>query len=186
MEQPRLKVPKKLVICCDGTWQDSDNGWVKAAGSVAGHQQYPSNVTRIARAVAPEDKDHHPQIVYYQAGVGTGVGLWNHLAGGGTGIGLAAHVREAYAFLVSNYAENDKLVPNDSIFLVGFSRGAFTARTLGGFICAMGILKKKAMPHFREIFEDWEQAGCGEKYDPIFFKNYYSYHPGVQKVVPDR
>ncbi|KAK5138546.1 hypothetical protein LTR08_000134 [Meristemomyces frigidus] len=180
----RIKLPKKLVVCCDGTWMDSDNGWVKGSWGKPGHQQNASNVTRIARAVAPEDKHHHPQIVYYQAGVGTGVGLYNRLVGGGTGMGLAAHVREAYAFLVSNYAEHDKLVPNDSIFLVGFSRGAFTARTLGGFICAMGILKKKAMPHFGDIFEDWAGAGSGT-HRPKFFENYFQHHHDVKEVHPD-
>lgn len=49
---------------------DSDNGYVKGNYGEPGHMQNPSNVTRIARAVATEDDDHHPQIVYYQA-VGT-------------------------------------------------------------------------------------------------------------------
>ncbi|KAK4545236.1 hypothetical protein LTR36_003416 [Oleoguttula mirabilis] len=166
------------------TWQDSDNGWVPGSWGQPGHLQNPTNVTRLARAVSCEDKHHHPQIVYYQAGIGTGIGLWNHVVGGGTGMGLAENVREAYAFLASNYAEHDKLVPNDSIFLLGFSRGAFTARTLGGFICAMGILKKKAMAHFYALFEDWERAG-DPAYEPMFFDNYFEHHHDVKKIKPD-
>lgn len=198
-ERNRVRLPKKLIVCCDGepffttigvraltdstigTWQNSDNGWV------GGHLQNPTNVTRIARAVSSEDKSHHPQVVYYQAGVGTGLGLYNHLVGGGTGLGLSENVREAYAFLASNYAEHDKTLrklPSDSIFLVGFSRGAFTARTLGGFICCMGILKKKAMPHFYEVFEDWEHAG-DPHYEPMFFDNYFRHHDDVTKVKPN-
>ncbi|KAK5128969.1 hypothetical protein LTR85_000302 [Meristemomyces frigidus] len=163
---------------------DSDNGWVPGKWGQPGHLQNPTNVTRLARAVSCEDQHHHPQIVYYQAGIGTGLGLWNHVVGGGTGLGLAENVREAYAFLASNYAEHDKLVPNDSIFLLGFSRGAFTARTLGGFICAMGILKKKAMAYFYQVFEDWERAG-DPHYDPMFFDTYFEHHHDVKKVKPD-
>ncbi|KAK3072975.1 hypothetical protein LTR53_005835 [Teratosphaeriaceae sp. CCFEE 6253] len=180
-ERMRVKLPKKLIICCDGTWMDSDNGWVPGKWGQPGHLQNPSNITRIARAIRPEDDHHHPQIVYYQAGVGTGIGLYSHLVGGGTGLGLAENVREAYAFLANNYSEHDGLVPNDSIFLLGFSRGAYTARTLGGFICAMGVLKKKAMPHFYECFEDWERAG-DPRYTPMFFDNYYKHHDSIRDV----
>ncbi|KAK3671028.1 hypothetical protein LTR78_009146 [Recurvomyces mirabilis] len=187
-ERMRVKLPKKLIICCDGTWMDSDNGWVPGKWGQPGHLQNPTNVTRLARAIKSEDDHHHPQIVYYQAGIGTGLGLYNHIVGGGTGLGLAENVREAYAFLANNYSEHDGLVPNDSIFLAGFSRGAYTARTLGGFICAMGVLKKEAMSHFYECFEDWEHAG-DPHYKPLFFDNYIRHHKdrqtAVDKVKPD-
>lgn len=161
---------------------NADSGWVEGGWGQPGHLQNPTNVTRIARAVASEDKGHHPQIVYYQAGIGTGIGLYNHLLGGGTGLGLAENVREAYAFLASNYAENDKLVPND--FLIGFSRGAYTARTLGAFIGSTGILKKQTMPHFYEIFEDWNRAG-DPHYEPLFFRSYFEHHKDVKPIRPD-
>ncbi|KAH9822804.1 putative alpha/beta hydrolase domain (DUF2235), partial [Teratosphaeria destructans] len=192
------RLPKKLIVCCDGTWMDSDN-----------NVQNPSNVTRIARAVKSEDDHHHPQIVYYQNGIGTGIGLYNHLVGafqmtnskignllqfradlcpmvigGGTGLGLAENIREAYAFLASNYSEHQEGVPPDSIFLLGFSRGAFTARSLGGFVCTMGILKKQAMPHFLQVFEDWERAGDSH-YEPAFFKSYLAHHHDVDFQLDD-
>lgn len=151
-----ITLPKKLIVCCDGTWQDSDNGYVKGKWGKPGHMQNPTNVTRIARAIKSEDDAHHPQIVYYQAGVGTGIGLWARLAGGGAGVGLSEHIREAYGFLVNNYREYDPGAPGldaDSIFLIGFSRGAFTARSIGGLIGAVGLLKKKAMQHFYQIFQ---------------------------------
>jgi hypothetical protein len=133
-------------------------------------------VTRIARAIKSEDDDHHPQIVYYQAGLGTGIGLYNHLAGGGLGVGLSENIREAYAFLASNYSPRDPAQEPDSIFLMGFSRGAFTARSLGGFIAAVGVLTKKALPHFYECFLDWERAG-DDDHEPMFINAYCQANP---------
>ncbi|GIZ36847.1 hypothetical protein CKM354_000031300 [Cercospora kikuchii] len=166
--QPRM--PKKLIICCDGTWMDRDNGYKD------GKLQNPSNVTRIARAMMSEDDAKHPQIVYYQSGIGTGIGLYDQMIGGGTGLGLSEALREAYGFLGTNYSEDDHLSGPDSIFLIGFSRGAFTARSLGGFITAVGILTRKAMPFFYECFLDWENVGR-EGYEPRFFEAYCAAHP---------
>src|ERR1700733_4290212 len=107
---------RRLIICCDGTWNQAD--W---QGGTA------TNVIRIVRAIAPvataPDGTAIPQIVYYHPGVGTGNGV-DRLLGGGLGLGLSQNVRDAYAFLANNY------VPGDEIFLLGFSRGAYTARTL--------------------------------------------------------
>lgn len=93
--------------------------------------------------------------------------------------GLSENIREAYAFLASNYSEHDDLVPPDSIFLIGFSRGAFTARSLGGFVCAFGILKRPVMPHFYNVFEDWENAGNGKQ--PTFFETFFEHHNDINE-----
>ena len=123
-------------------------------------------MTRISRAIKPEDSEHHAQIVYYQAGVGTGLGIKDQLLGGGTGLGLSEHIREAYYFLANNYS------PGDSIFLVGFSRGSFTARSLGGLIGNLGLLNKRGLPHFYEVFLDWTDAGNTESPGPSFWEHY--------------
>jgi uncharacterized protein (DUF2235 family) len=161
---------------------------VKGSWGKKGHPANPTNVTRIARAISSEDDAHHPQVVYYQAGIGTGIGLTSQILGGGTGLGLAENIREAYAFLVSNYRENDPErpgIPKDSIFLIGFSRGAFTARSIGGLIAAVGVLKKRAMAHFYEVFSDWENAG-NKDYTPLFFDQYAEHHrhEDVESVKP--
>ncbi|TIA26832.1 hypothetical protein D6C81_00378 [Aureobasidium pullulans] len=105
-------------------------------------------------------------IVYYQAGIGTGLGIKDQLLGGGTGLGLSEHIREAYYFLANNYT------PGDSIFLVGFSRGSFTARSLGGLIGNLGLLNKRGLPHFYEVFLDWTDAGNPESPGPSFWEHY--------------
>ncbi|KAG9921928.1 SDA1-domain-containing protein, partial [Aureobasidium melanogenum] len=155
-----LRKPKKIICALDGTWQDSDSGWVNGA------LKAPSNVTRISRAIKPEDSEHHAQIVYYQAGIGTGLGLRDRLLGGGTGLGLSEHIREAYYFLANNYS------PGDSIFLIGFSRGSFTARSVGGLIGNLGLLNKTGLPFFYEIFLDWENAGNPDSKGSSFWEHY--------------
>lgn len=107
-------------------------------------------MTRIARAIRPETDNGIPQIVYYQAGIGTEGSWWDHVYGGGTGTGLSENIREAYGFLAKNYMEGDE------IFLIGFSRGAFTARSIGAMIASVGLLTTKGMEQFYPIFSDWE------------------------------
>ncbi|KAI9877716.1 MAG: hypothetical protein M1830_003028 [Pleopsidium flavum] len=146
---------KRIIVACDGTWLNSDNGFQKSALPTGGPNrrlQVPSNVTRICRAVRTDTNDQVPQIVYYQAGVGTGIGLYDRLVGGGAGVGLSEHIREGYDFIVNNY------VVGDEIFLLGFSRGAFTARSISGLIGSIGILTKAGLPDFYEIFKDFENS----------------------------
>jgi uncharacterized protein (DUF2235 family) len=65
-------------------------------------------------------------------------------------LGLAEHIREAYSFICNNYD------PGDEIFLIGFSRGAFTARTIGTLIGAIGLLNRQGLVYFYQIFQDWQ------------------------------
>lgn len=134
---------RRLVICCDGTWQSS----------VSSQDNVPSNVTKLCRVIArigtdrddPKKKWH--QLVYYDSGIGTG-----NLSGserkrqGGTGAGLAENVIEAYNFIVLNYE------PGDEIFCFGFSRGAYTARAVAGLVTDIGVIKPIDMQLFPEIY----------------------------------
>lgn len=76
------------------------------------------------------------------------------------------HIREAYVFLANNYQTGDL------IYLVGFSRGAFTARSLAGMIGQLGLLNKTGLEYFGLIFEDWEHAGVASYDGPQFFRQY--------------
>lgn len=112
---------KRIVICCDGTWQ-------RLQGTL-------TNVALTARAVAPRDGKGAPQVVFYSAGVGAQLerqGLWN----GMTGADLDEHLLEAYLFLNLNYE------PGDQLYLFGFSRGAYTVRSLAGLLRKCGILRR--------------------------------------------
>lgn len=70
------------------------------------------------------------------------------LPAGAVGEGLRENVRAAYVFLSNNYAKGDE------IFLLGFSRGAFTARAVAGVIATVGLLTKKGLAYWPEIFMD--------------------------------
>jgi uncharacterized protein (DUF2235 family) len=89
-----------------------------------------------------------PQLKYYDEGVGT---RWSdRIRGGGMGWGLSENIREAYAWLIENFEDDDE------IFLFGFSRGAFTARSLGGLIGRCGIPRPPAAGG-REALKDLTQ-----------------------------
>lgn len=113
---------KRLVVCCDGTWQ-------KLSSS------YPTNVVKIAQAVKPVGNDGTPQIVFYDEGIGAGDEL-DKLVGGAFGWGIDKNIQDAYRFLSLNYNEGDE------IYLFGFSRGAYTVRSLAGMIYCSGLLKR--------------------------------------------
>ncbi|MDH5527951.1 MAG: DUF2235 domain-containing protein [Nitrospirota bacterium] len=125
---------KNLVIFCDGTWNKAD----QAVDGVL----CPTNVVRMGYRVANRNGDV-PQIVYYDQGVGTGNKL-DKLVGGAVGEGLKENVFQAYRFLVSNYESGDQ------IFLIGFSRGAYTARSVAGMIRKCGILKREVVEKYLE------------------------------------
>jgi uncharacterized protein (DUF2235 family) len=128
---------KRLIICCDGTWNRADQ--------VKDDVPCPTNVVKLGFRVAKR-AEAIPQIVHYDQGVGTGNSV-DRLTGGAFGHGIEENIHQAYRFLVANYE------PGDEIFLIGFSRGAFTARSLGGMIRKCGILKRKAVGSYARAIE---------------------------------
>lgn len=114
---------KHIVICCDGTWQTATENSV-------------SNIVKITRAIAPQSAAGTNQITYYDPGVGTN-GEVDKISGGAFGDGLDNRVLEAYFFIINNYR------PGDKLYLFGFSRGAYTVRSLVGLINNAGLLNKQ-------------------------------------------
>jgi uncharacterized protein (DUF2235 family) len=119
---------KRLVVCADGTW----NAREAAGGDGRGF----TNVAKIAGAIAAHDANGLAQEVFYNPGVGTGAG-WNRLLGGAFGVGLSRNIKACYSWLVDRYELGDQL------YLFGFSRGAYTARSLVGFIRNCGVLRRE-------------------------------------------
>lgn len=125
---------KRLIVCCDGTWN-----WPDQKGN-------PTNVVKLTRAILPTAADGTIQTVFYDTGVGTGNRL-DRIAGGLLGAGLGENVKQAYAALALNYA------PGDEVYFFGFSRGAFTVRSLGGLIGLVGILDKRHLDKFNHAWD---------------------------------
>ena len=106
--------PKNIALFLDGTWNTVKNN------------------TNVWRAKSLCIKDN-TQITYYSEGVGTLFG--QRFMGGAFGYGLDNEVTDAYEWLVEHYR------PGDHIYIFGFSRGAYTARSLAGLISKLGLLK---------------------------------------------
>lgn len=111
-----------LLVFCDGSWntpQQFDDG-----------KPAPTNVVKLRNAV----QENENQCVYYHSGVGTSGGLVERYIGGGIGDGLEKNIMSAYHWLATRYQ------PDDKIWLFGFSRGAYTVRSLSGMIARCGLL----------------------------------------------
>ena len=132
---------KRLVVCCDGTWNEPD----QEVDDNPADETEPTNVLKVVRGLAPVDGGQVPQVVYYDTGVGT-QGLADKYTGGGLGSGLSENIQQAYRFIANNYREGDEL------FLFGFSRGAYTVRSLAGFIGAAGLLRKENLRLLPEAY----------------------------------
>ncbi len=114
---------KKIVLCADGTWNTPH-------GPAA--QPDDTNVRKLYELVL----DSPSQLKYYDSGVGTDGTPFEHFFGGSMGAGLFQKVQDGYEFL--SYVWD----PGDEIYIFGFSRGAYTARSLGGMIATFGVPNK--------------------------------------------
>ena len=172
---------KRIVIACDGTWNRPDQ--------VHGDEVTPSNVTKLANAVADDDGGTE-QRVFYERGVGTG-GAVDRLGGGALGIGLSRNVLAPYRFLAQHYE------PGDDLYLFGFSRGAFTARSLAGLIGNCGILKPGHLAAVDDAFALYRSRARSTRpssNEARLFRRTYAYreppregdHPDVEDRTPIR
>lgn len=129
-------MPKNIVIFSDGTGQ---------AGGVRPDQQL-SNIYKLFRScrTGPDSSvDPSKQVAFYDAGLGTeadegtvplrAVRFLNKVASSATGRGISTNITDCYEAILRHYE------PGDRIFLFGFSRGAYTARCVGGVLNLCGV-----------------------------------------------
>jgi hypothetical protein len=157
------EVRRRVVMCCDGTWNYPDE--LDNAGGPA-----PTNVAKVAQGVARYDDRGVPQLVYYQPGVG--VGRNERFRGGTFGYGLSRNVRACYRFLVETYK------PGDQLYFFGFSRGAYTARSVVGLINNSGILLPEYRNRVDEAYRLYKSRHPNTRPDTIaaeLFRRSYSY-----------
>jgi uncharacterized protein (DUF2235 family) len=147
---------KRLVVCCDGTWNRPD-------------EKSPTNVAKMALAVAEEDGQTQ-QLVLYHRGVGTG--RFDRVRGGAFGWGLSRNVRDCYRYVVEHYE------PDDELYFFGFSRGAYTARSTVGLIRNAGILRREHRDRVADAYELYRDRGATRRpsgIEAMLFRRSYSH-----------
>jgi len=125
---------KRLAIFFDGTWNEPGDN---------------TNVWRLRSMVSNQDTEGNAQLAFYDSGVGTH--WYDRLRGGAAGTGLSQNIREAYQWLVEHYDDDDE------IYVFGFSRGAFTARSLAGMIAKCGLLTPGSPMPVLQVYERYER-----------------------------
>jgi uncharacterized protein (DUF2235 family) len=112
---------RRLVLLCDGTWSKPESD---------------TNVERLRRLIATRDATGIEQRINYLPGVGVKPGI-GHWLGGAFGYGFADTVKQGYRWLCDSWQAGDEL------YLIGYSRGAYAARSLGGMIRKCGLLRRR-------------------------------------------
>ncbi|CAO1619653.1 unnamed protein product [Sympodiomycopsis kandeliae] len=140
------ELPQRLILLCDGTWENrlmvssEFKSGTNTSEPLSG--QYYTNVAILNMAIPTiskpdENGQKWRQICYYISGIGAGqLSLLAKAFTGATGAGVSDKLQQAYGFLCDNYQAGDE------ILLFGFSRGAYTARAIAGFINWGGIFQK--------------------------------------------
>jgi len=131
---------KRVVCSLDGTWNDG------------GGPSPQTNVAKLHSAILPRDRKGVRQLVRYIAGIATTENLHFAFLRGAMGVEIGARIRLAYQFL------RDVYEPGDEIYLFGFSRGAFEARSLASFVTLFGIAPAQSDFSFDEAWKLYRQS----------------------------
>src|SRR5215468_7312180 len=138
VEAPATGNIKRLVLCFDGTWNTPED---------------QTNVSRLYAAIADVYGGCQGQLKFYDTGVGTITG--SRLTGGALGWGLDENILQGYCWLINEFlpfagvpraepeADGEVFDVGPDILIIGFSRGAYTARSLAGLINRCGLPRKE-------------------------------------------
>ena len=160
---------KNIIVCCDGTGN-----------------QFESNITNVVETYGLA-KQNAKQIAFYDPGVGTGGWIYEEESGAfqavsdkATGGGLQTNIEDAYRFLMNVYEEHD------NIYLFGFSRGAFTVRSLAGMLSKCGLLQSTAenlVEFAGKIYNKKNNAKVAADFKATFSRKCPVYFIGVWDTV---
>jgi uncharacterized protein (DUF2235 family) len=128
---------KRIALFLDGTWNTVNDN---------------TNVWRLKSLCASKSTDGLMQAVYYSTGVGTQFG--EKIRGGMFGYGLNDEIIAAYEWLIDQYNIGDEL------FIFGFSRGAYTARSLSGLISKCGLLAAGAALSVNQLYARYRRGSA--------------------------
>lgn len=154
---------KRIIICADGTWNRAE--LVKEESG----KPTSTNVSKVAAIIARKDDKDVEQRVLYLEGVGSAQG--EAITGGAFGWGLSRNISLAYEFLCRNYEAGD------AIYLFGFSRGAYTVRSLAGLVCNSGVVRDLAKLHDAvSLYREKSTPDKAKSIKSRVFRNQFS-HP---------
>jgi uncharacterized protein (DUF2235 family) len=160
---------KRIAIFCDGTWNTPDE---QEKGKPC-----RTNVVKLAKALSAKSSDGTVQKLYYDLGIGAEGNKLKRAFDGATGTGISENILQAYTFVMNNYEIGDEL------FLFGFSRGAFTVRSLSGLIRNSGILHVKNADKTGKAYELYRSRHPTfhpKSEEAILFRKTYA----VEEVTP--
>jgi uncharacterized protein (DUF2235 family) len=160
---------KRIITCSDGTW-NKPNEYYKG-------KRVTTNVQQIFEAICNSDDKEIQQIKYYDEGVGAEGSWLSRKLDGATGKGIDENILSAYKFILWNYE------PGDELYLFGFSRGAYTARSLAGLIRNCGILKNNDLSLIKEAYRIYRARNPvtdPNGVEAIAFKQKYSYYENLR------
>jgi len=130
---------KRLVVLFDGTWNKPDI------------EDEITNVVKLHRVIPDSDAHGVRQLVHYVIGIATEDLGRLTFAVGAIGLGVGDRIRRGYTFLCENYEDGDE------IYAIGFSRGAFEARSLAGLIALAGVARSATPETVADVWDYYEQ-----------------------------
>ena len=160
---------RKIVVCCDGTSNE--------------YGEHNTNVVGVFEAMVRDDE----QIGFYDPGVGTFDPLGQfigkrvgRLLGDAFGWGLQKNIEDAYEYLMNHYD------PGDEVYLFGFSRGAFTVRSLAGMLHKCGLLQrgsKNLIPYASAVYNTRDNDVVADGFQSTFCQPCTPFLIGVWDTV---
>ena len=154
---------KRIAIFCDGTWNTPDK--------LENGKPCQTNVVKLANGLSLKSADGILQQLYYDVGIGSEGSRISQVYDGATGTGISKHILQAYFFLMRNYE------PGDELFFFGFSRGAFTVRSLSGLIRNSGILNMKyleKLPQAYNLYRSRHPTYHPKEFEATLFRKTYA------------
>lgn len=161
---------RRLALFFDGTWnrRSSDTNVLKLYDLTAAQRQFRKFLWRRMKEEARPGQPKVQQLKFYHEGVGTRWG--EKIVGGTIGCGLSSIIRDGHLWLSEHYQ------PGDEIFIFGFSRGAYTARSLVGLIRKCGIPRIASEALVREAYQIYrEKKWHPDGREAVAFKNTFSW-----------
>lgn len=154
-------IRKRLCILSDGTWVDFET-------------ETPTNIARLSKLISSSGLDDIPQIIFYDPGLGTSASPVDRLTAGAFGKGIDRNIIEPYIFLALNY------LPGDDICMFGYSRGAYTVRSLAGLMNHSGLVRKDDVQYAEEAYEIYRLKKGKDSREAVAFRELHGPSPPIQ------